>query len=147
LRFALPLLLLATDAQPPQVTLAPAPASAAGPARPNQIGTHRPFTAAQLAKGKWSKKPRVWRLAIKSEGAAALRVHFKDFHAGAGKVWVHNGKDRYGPYSGDGLYGDGEFWSHVVPGDRLIIEYEGPGRAAPPFQVPELSHLTVNPLE
>ena len=140
---ALILFLAAEIAPPPEVTLSPAPPSES---RPNKIGEHRTLSAAQLAKGKWSKKPRVWRLAIKSTGAAAMRIHFREFHAGTGKVWVHNGKERFGPYSGDGLYGDGDFWSHVIPGDRLIIEYAGESKTIP-FAAREVSHLTVNPLE
>ena len=146
--------------RPPEVTLAPARPAAAAPEkegpRPTKIGEHRLLDAAQLAKGKWVKKskdaPAVWHLAIKSNGAAAMRVHFREFRAGAGgKAWVHNGKEWHGPYTGGGLYGDGDFWSHVVPGDRLIIEFAGPPGSKqpgiPPFSVREISHLTTNPLE
>jgi hypothetical protein len=156
--FALPLALLAADAPPPslglrslkappEVSLVAAPAAAPlSESRPMKIGEHRILSAAQLSKGQWTKSPRLWRLAVKSTGAAAMRVHFRDFHAGKGQVWVHNGKDWFGPYSADGMYGDGDFWSHVVPGDRLLIEYAGDASKAP-FVVREVSHLTVNPLE
>lgn len=46
---------------------------------------------------------------MRSPGAAALRVHFKGFRAGEGRVWVHNGKDFTGPFTGTGLFGDADF--------------------------------------
>ena len=141
---------------PPEVTLVPAKPAAPAPEkegpRPTKIGEHRLLDATQWAKGKWVKKskdtPAVWRLAIKSPGAKAMRVHFRDFHAGTGgKAWIHNGKEWHGPYTGGGLYGDGDFWSHVVPGDRLIVEFTSPAKGPPPFAVREVSHLTTDPLE
>ena len=132
---------------PPEIILAPAPATTPpAESRANIIGEHRALAPAQWNKGQWTKSPRIWRLAVKSKGAAALRVHFRDFHAGKGQVWVHNGKDWFGPYAGNGMYDDGDFWSHVVPGERLLIEYSGTAKQVP-FTVREVSHLTVNPLE
>ena len=139
----------------PEVALQPAPPSKPvaetkpGP-RPTKIGEHRLLASAQLAKGKWAKgTPPVWRLTLKSQGAVAMRLHFHDFQVGKGQAWVHNGKDWFGPYTGGGLYGDGDFWSHVVPGERLTIEFAGDAKPAKslPFKVREVSHLTVNPLE
>ena len=142
----------------PEVTLEPAPAvkpvteNKPGP-RPTKIGEHRRLAPTQLAKGKWAKgtkgSPPVWRLTLRSPGAAALRLHFRDFRAGEGKAWVHNGKAWFGPYTGAGLYDDGDFWSHVVPGERLTIEYTGDAKDAkgPPFKVLEVSHLITNPLD
>jgi hypothetical protein len=133
--------------QAPEVWLA---AAAQVPVRPraNQIGEHRILPPQDLSKGAWITKPRVWRLALRSRAAAAMRVHFLDFQVGQGRVWVHNGKDWFGPYTGGGLYGDGDFWSHVTPGDRLVIEYapaKGGERRPPPFRVREVSHLRVDP--
>lgn len=140
----------------PEVVLTPAPAgnkpvaeTKPGP-RPTKIGEHRLLGAGQLAKGKWAKgTPPVWRLTVKSKGAAAMRLHFRDFQVGKGQAWVHNGKDWFGPYTAGGLYGDGDFWSHVVPGERLTIEFASDAKPAKglPFKVQEVSHLTVNPLE
>ena len=137
----------------PEVLLTPAskPVAETKPAqRPTKIGEHRLLASAQLAKGKWAKgTPPVWRLTVKSKGAAAMRLHFREFQVGKGQAWVHNGKDWFGPYTGGGLYGDGDFWSHVVPGERLTIEFAGDAKSAKglPFKVQEVSHLTVNPLE
>ena len=140
----------------PEVALQPSPPgkpvndeAKPGP-RPTKIGEHRLLGVAQLAKGKWAKgTPPVWRLTVKSKGAAAMRLHFREFQVGKGQAWVHNGKDWFGPYTGGGLYGDCDFWSHVVPGERLTIEFAGDAKSAKglPFRVQEVSHLTVNPLE
>lgn len=124
--------------------------------RPTRIGEHRTLAAAQLAKGAWLKtagQEPLWRLAVRSKGAAAMRLHFQEFRVAAGKVWVHNGKEWFGPYTDRGMYGDGDFWSHVVPGDRLVLEYVPPAEAAaapakaPPFTVKSVSHLTSNPFD
>lgn len=144
----------------PEVQLAPAkPKTPPTPPKPGpqptRIGEHRTLTAAQLTKGAWLKAAQdempLWRLAVRSKGAAAMRIHFQEFRAPAGgKVWVHNGKEWFGPYTDRGMYGDGDFWSHVVPGDRLTIEYEQAGGAAPkapPFKVQSVSHLTSNPFD
>lgn len=156
-----PSLARALKAAAPEVQLAAAkpkpPAgspSQPGRPQPTKIGEHRLLTAGQLAKGAWLKagagESSIWRLTVRSKGAAAMRLHFQNFHILAGKVWVHNGKDWFGPYAGDGMYGDGDFWSHVVPGERLTIEYEPPAGEAPkplPFKVQSVSHLTLNPFD
>lgn len=103
-------------------------------------------TAGIFAGGK-----RAWRVAVRSEGAAAVRVHFREFSAGAGQVWLYSppagasGAARIaGPYSGKGPYGDGEFWSASVFSETVVIEYDEPGAAsaaaAPPFTVDAIAH-------
>ncbi|MEZ5355195.1 MAG: PPC domain-containing protein [Bryobacteraceae bacterium] len=92
---------------------------------------------------------RLWRWSAQSPGAAGLRVHFTGFDAGGGRVWIHDGSgeqsEMHGPYSGRGIYGDGEFWSDFVLAETIVVEYEPePGREAagkPPFEVAALSHL------
>ena len=47
-------------------------------------------------------------------------------------------------YTGSGLYGDGDFWSGIVFGDSLTIEYLPDGASAGeavPFQIVEISHI------
>ena len=48
------------------------------------------------------------------------------------------------PYTGTGSYGDGEFWSDIVFGDSVTIEYLPDPAAteeAVPFQIVEISHI------
>ena len=127
--------------------------------RPPVIGVHRPLpqgsvalsfsagTARTTAEGAWQAIPtgRLWRLRITSPSARAMRVRFRDFAIGAGKLWLYSADGQVaGPYTGSGLYGDGNFWSGIVSGDSLTIEYL-PDPAATqetvPFQIVEISHI------
>ncbi len=119
-------------------------------------GVHRALPAGIHRMGGWDVSPDgrpVWRLAIRSPGAAAIRVHFTDFAAGQGKVWVHSAiasrlQRAQGPYTGRGLFERGDFWSGLVFGESAIVEYEpaaaaSPGSlpAAPPFHMVQVSHI------
>jgi len=120
---------------------------AAGPAgEPLRTGEHRIVPAAWMKKGTWTTLKdgrRVWRLAIRSPGAKSMRVHFQAFKAANGMVWVHIGRKAVGPYAGNGVHGDGEFWSEIVEGDRVTIEYlpESSGAKLAPFTIREVAHL------
>ena len=127
--------------------------------RPPVIGVHRrlPQGALELsfsgggvkstAEGAWQTTGagRLWRLKLTSPSARAMRVHFRDFAIGSGSLWLHSEDGQtVGPYSGSGLYGDGDFWSGIVFGDNLTIEYlPDPATAgeAVPFQIVEISHI------
>jgi len=129
----------------------------AGRAEAKVAGVHRRVDPNLLERGRadiLNGERSVWRLALHSQDAAGLRVHFTGFDAGSGRVWVHAGtgeeSEIHGPYTGKGLYGDGGFWSDVVLGETLVVEYEpgrpmGPGEA-PPFQIAEVSHLAAGAL-
>ena len=143
----------AAAVQPPSLQLSlPSPAVAAllplGPddlqrlqpqeGRPPVIGVHRrlpPGAVTQsfsggavktTAEGAWQSTAagRLWRLRITSPSARAMRVHFRDFAIGAGKLWLYSADGQVvGPYSGSGLYGDGDFWRRPrlrrQPDDRI----------------------------
>ena len=164
----------AERAQPPSLQLSlPSPATATLPplgpddlqllqpqeGQPPVIGIHRPLpqgsvalsfsggTARTTAEGAWQSIPagRLWRLRIISPSARAMRVRFRDFVIGAGSLWLHSASGQVvGPYSGSGLYGDGNFWSDIVFGDSLTIEYlpdRESAEEAVPFQIVEISHI------
>ena len=89
---------------------------------------------------------RLWRLRVTSPGARALRIHFQDFDAGAGSVWIHGADGQVaGPYGGKGMYGDGDFWSDIVSGAGATIEYLPDSAKAPaeavPFRIAAVSHI------
>ena len=127
--------------------------------RPPLIGVHRRLPAGALmpsfsegtvkttAEGAWQSTAvgRLWRLKMTSPSARAMRIHFRDFAIGAGSLWLYSASGQVvGPYTGSGLYGDGDFWSGIVFGDSLTIEYlpDGPSAGeAVPFQIVEISHI------
>jgi len=75
-------------------------------------------------------------------------VEFLNFSAGSGKVWLHNGEQVAGPYSGRGIYEDGHFWSATVFSDSVTLEYEPgdemAGETLPPFEIRSISHQTTS---
>ena len=127
--------------------------------RPPVIGVHRRLPEGTLklsfsgeavkstAEGAWqsTEAGRLWRLKLTSPGARAMRVHFRDFAIESGRLWLHTEDGQaVGPYSGTGQYGDGDFWSGIVFGDSLTIEYLPDSAAvgeAVPFQIVEISHI------
>ena len=127
--------------------------------RPPVIGVHRRLPAGAVtrsfsgggvkttAEGAWqsTEAGRLWRLKLTSPSARAMRVHFRDFAIGSGSLWMHSADGQtVGPYTGSGLYDDGDFWSGIVFGDSLTIEYlPDPAAAgeAVPFQIVAISHI------
>jgi hypothetical protein len=119
---------------------------------PKLAGLHRQLEPAALDTGRWFTLPggeRIWRFALHSPDAGGLRVRFSEFNVGSGRVWVHDGTGSesqvFGPYTGRGIYGDGEFWSDVVVSDTIFVEFEPGGDGQPldrpPFTIGEISHL------
>ena len=129
------------------------------PGQPPVIGVHRQLppgvvtlshsggTVMTTAEGAWQSTAsgRLWRLRVTSPSARAMRVHFRDFAVGAGSLWLHSQSGQVvGPYGGSGRYGDGDFWSGIVFGDSLTIEYlpdEAAATEAVPFQIVAISHI------
>ncbi len=117
-----------------------------------QVGVHRPVTATTMATGAWQTNPdgsTVWRLALQSNNAVGIRVHFTSFSVGDGKVWIHDTanppKQVFGPYSALGVHGNGDMWTEAVFAETVEVEYQ-PGSEVktsglPPFQIAELAHL------
>ena len=84
--------------------------------------------------------------AVRSPGARRLRLHFQDFHAGTGQVWVFAPGDlaTFGPYTGDGVLGSGAFWAASVDGDTATVAYLPPPGGVPahfPFMIDAVSHV------
>ena len=116
-----------------------------------RVGVHRGVTPDLLSTGAWETTrdgARVWRMAIRSPGAIAIRIEFFNFSVGEGKVWIHDGTHVAGPYSGTGLFDDGHFWSASVPAESVTIEYQAAPGAAPdsvlPFEIRTVAHRAVS---
>ena len=106
----------------------------------------------ETGRGLWQKTSdgrAIWRLDLRSPNAIGLRLHFTQFAAGAGQVWVHDAANPparvFGPYSGNGRNGDGDFWTEITFADTVEVEYQpadgGATSGPPPFRISELSHL------
>ncbi len=121
---------------------------AKAPVRENLLltGIHRPVPVDLAAFGRWDTLAdgrKLWRAALHSPGAAGLRLHFENFAVGAGRVWLHDSDGHVdGPYTGRGLFGDGEFWSETLFGNSVTVEYEPATDAGEevPFQVVTIAH-------
>jgi hypothetical protein len=118
-----------------------------------QVGVHRSVSAAE-GEGSWQTArdgSSVWRLVLRSPSAVALRLHLENFHAGDGQLWITellaDRPQTYGPYEGDGIHGDGEFWTNTALGEAVLIEYQTRSRSRTvPFRIAEISHLTELPI-
>jgi hypothetical protein len=133
-----------------EFTLAPLSASEsaklAGPATRAITGIHREFPASAL-QGAWevtSEGQRVWRLTLRSPEAAGIRVQFMNFAVGDGRVWLYSGDRVAGPYTGRGIYEDGNFWTATMSSESVTVEYEPAKSAATedtlPFEIRSISH-------
>lgn len=86
---------------------------------------------------------------VASEGAAALRLHFSEFHLPAdARLFLYSlpedGSDPtvLGPYTAAGPLQMGEFWSPPVPGARAAVELQWAGDLDElPFQIGAIGHL------
>jgi hypothetical protein len=114
-----------------------------------KTGIRRTLAPHALAAGTWqtaSDGTRLWRIAIHSPESRGMRVEFDNFSVGAGRVWVHDGDRVAGPYTGEGIYGDGHFWSASMFSSSAIIEYEpapdAPLELQPPFEIRSITHQT-----
>src|SRR5215472_2180254 len=119
--------------KPREVTLAPLSeaevATLSGPDTRLKAGIQRKLAPHALAAGSWEVTPggaRVWRMAVRSPGSHGLRVEFDNFDAGDGRVWLHDGANVAGPYSGRGPYDNGHFFSETVFSESAILEYRPP---------------------
>jgi hypothetical protein len=75
-----------------------------------------------------------------------MRVEFRNFSVGSGQVWVHDGAQIAGPYTGRGPFDDGHFWSGSIGAESVIVEYQPdlnsgePTPDAPPFEILNVAH-------
>lgn len=120
-------------------------------ARPALAGLHRRVPPKAVAKARRFLHPEggwCWVLDLRSPQAKGMRVQFGEVRLGKGQLWVGDPSkpdEKFGPYSGAGPMGDGEFWSDTVLADTVRVLYvsrttAGPAKL-PPFQILQISHL------
>ena len=91
----------------------------------------------------------VWAMALESAGAGALRVHIGGLNLppDADLYFFSPEGQAFGPYSGKGPNGDGQFWSNTVFGSKGVVQlrYYGPSAAADlkgiSFSISEVGHV------
>ena len=121
--------------------------------QPNQIGITRAVHMNPDTNGTTfvnDDGSRVLILSLKSPDASGLRVHFENFDLPPGnEVYVYGLSDDSsvsGPYTGKGIWGDGEFWSGVVEGDTVVVEYYAPADGGT-MEISGIGHLEYNNAE
>jgi hypothetical protein len=131
-------------------------AALAGSSGPRlRTGVHRQLPPDALRAGAWevtAEGNRIWRMSIHSPKSISTRVEFRNFAVGTGQVWVHDGTHSAGPYTGNGLFDDGHFWTDSIASDSLTIEYQPGGEFADsnqlPFEIANVSHQAIaSPLD
>jgi hypothetical protein len=112
-----------------------------------KIGIERALPPEALSAGAWeatTEGSRVWRMTLRSPGSRGLRVEFRNFSVGSGNVWLHDGSQYDGPYTGKGRYDNGQFWSGNLLSESVILEYvpapDAPADGLPPFEIHTISH-------
>jgi V8-like Glu-specific endopeptidase len=71
----------------------------------------------------------VFTTAVTSPGASAMRLHFTDFwvpEAAALYLFTMEG-EVFGPYKFRGPHDDGDFWSHTLMGDTVVVQIRHTG--------------------
>ena len=73
----------------------------------------------------------MYRIQVHSPGARGIRLHFTNFSVGSGSVWVYAqpAQDQahklvFGPYTDQGPFHDGTFWTGTVQSDSVIVEFD-----------------------
>lgn len=85
-----------------------------------------------------------WAGAVRSPDAAALRIHFSGFSLPDGAemyVFARNGM-AFGPYTGLGPNGTGDFWTNTIAGSEMVLQLRGTASGTPSFTIAGLGYLT-----
>ncbi len=89
----------------------------------------------------------VWTSSVSSPGASAIRLHFSKFSLPAGsELYLYNDFGKaFGPYTGKGVFDNGDFWANTVAGDKVMIQLHHKGDPATlakaSFVIEEVGHL------
>jgi V8-like Glu-specific endopeptidase len=90
----------------------------------------------------------VWARTIEAPEATALRLHFTGVDlAPSAELFIHTSRgEAFGPYTGRGPIGTGEFWSHTVAGDTVTMQIRQPGgsRASSSFTLAEIGYVDLS---
>ncbi|MBP1672966.1 MAG: C-terminal target protein [Bacteroidetes bacterium] len=116
---------------------------------PLRVGVNHNVTLNMNNSGRWDVLPngdRVWRLSVKSEGAASLHFNMNQFKIPAGaEVFIYSPDHQYvaGLYDQRSVLPNGEFFPQDIPGDEMILEYYQPVSVlgTPEISIYQVGHL------
>jgi Trypsin-like peptidase domain len=137
------------DLSQPSVTLDRLDIRSVTLSAPNQIGVNRSVAVSPKTRAQKFANPdgsQTIVLIIKSSGASGIGVHFRNFELSRGEqVYVYGpAADGIvsGPYTNNGPWGSGEFWSGTMVGDTAVIEfYTRTDNKGEGFEIFEVSHI------
>ena len=119
--------------------------------RPYKFGENMYVDYSLQNSGTWEEleNGRLWRLAIKSEGAFSLNLIFSDFFMPAGaKFFIYNEQKDYvlGAFTSQNNREDRAFGTDVVKGDMSVLEYYEPNqvRGQGSIQLKSVTHGYIN---
>jgi hypothetical protein len=114
------------------------------------MGVERRLNRQLAQQGQWLTLDgglQVYRIAIQSDGVAAIRVQFSSFSVGNGQVWLYSTDHSkvIGPYTGTGIDGTGEFWSNTLHADTAVVEYQpGDSSGSVPFEIAKAALISTD---
>ncbi|PYT32893.1 MAG: hypothetical protein DMG57_00265 [Acidobacteria bacterium] len=124
------------------------------PPHHTRMGATRQLPPDLLRQGVWftdAQGRRTWALRVTATDARGLRLHFENFDVGAGQVWTFapggGPKQVVGPFSSKGPAQHGAFWTVLLAGDTIEIDYQpAPDSAVGiPFTISEVFHMWAEP--
>ena len=85
-----------------------------------------------------------WSGVVRSPDASALRIHFIDVDLPEGTEMYVYSRDgmAFGPYTGRGPNGTGDFWSNTVAGAEVIVQLRAGANGSPRFTIAGVGYLT-----
>ena len=71
----------------------------------------------------------VYTVEVESPDAAGMRLHFTEFNLpDSCSAYIYcndeDSEESFGPYTGKGIRGNGEFWSHTISCDDVFVQVE-----------------------
>ncbi len=114
-----------------------------------RVGVNRKVDAGLHNAGSWMETPdgrRVWRMIVHSDGAKALKLAFSNFHLARGtEMYLYNAnhKQVIGKITAEHNPADGNFYTELIQGESVTIEYIEPVRLAgqSSFNVESLAYI------
>lgn len=99
-----------------------------------RVGVNLRVDAGLHNSGTWTNLPdgqKMWRLKIQSDGAQALKLAFDDFYLSPGtQLYFYNANQKQviGKFTADNNREDGNFYSELIQGEAVYIEYIEPSK-------------------